>query len=240
MGARRRKEEEGEKGLPMWMGTFSDLVTLMMAFFVMLVAMASFEDTKRIQAVIESIHSALGVTGFDSQMIAISKKKQHTEDVRRDETIQPVVAKLRQAMAKHISDDFVRMVQNEQEVRIRIDGGVFFQPGSATLHPAAYAIVSDLATTLAPEHVDLRVEGFADGSGTEDANWRLSSDRALAVVYALRQKGPIEGERLEAVAHGAFHPTAEIDESADWSRRVEIVLKTDDLSGARAAGRFLE
>ena len=132
---RARKQDEVKEGLPMWMGTFSDLVTLMMAFFVMLVAMASFEDTKRIEAVIESIHTALGVSGFDSNMIAIAKKKQFTEDVRRDQTIQPVVAKLRQAMAKHVSDNFVRMVQNEQELRIRIDGGVFFQPGSAQLPP---------------------------------------------------------------------------------------------------------
>lgn len=237
---RQRKQDEVKEGLPMWMGTFSDLVTLMMAFFVMLVAMANFEDVKRIEAVIESIHTALGVNGYERKLVATSSEAQFTEDVRRDDAIQPVIAKLRQAMAKHISDDFVRMVQHEQELRLRIDGGVFFQPGSSRLHPAAYALLTDLARVLAPEAVDLRVEGFADGSGSEEANWSLSSARAVAVVMALREKGPIEGHRLEAVAHGAFHPSAEIGESADWSRRVEIVLRTDDLAGARAAGRLME
>ncbi|HHO50138.1 MAG TPA: hypothetical protein ENK18_04510 [Deltaproteobacteria bacterium] len=237
---RQRKQDEVKEGLPMWMGTFSDLVTLMMAFFVMLVAMANFEDVKRIEAVIESIHTALGVNGYDRKLVATSTEAQFTEDVRRDDAIQPVIAKLRQAMAKHISDDFVRMVQHEQELRLRIDGGVFFQPGSSRLHPAAYALLTDLAQTLASEPVNLRVEGFADGSGSEEANWSLSSDRAVAVVMALREKGPIEGHRLEAVAHGAFHPSARNGESADWSRRVEIVLWTDDLAGARAAGRLME
>ena len=235
---RSKKAEEKKEGLPMWMGTFSDLVTLMMAFFVMLVAMASFEDTKRIEAVIESIHAALGYTGFDSNMIAIHKKKDFTQDSRRDDTMQPVVAKLRQALQHKVSDQFIPMVQNEQETRIRLDGGVFFQPGSAELHPAAFAFVSDVADTLKGENVMVRVEGFADGTGTEEANWRLSSDRALAVIEAFREKGPIEGERLEAVAHGSFHPTAENRESADWSRRVEIVVWTRDVSAARAIGKL--
>lgn len=240
MGKRARKQPEVKEGLPMWMGTFSDLVTLMMAFFVMLVAMANFEDTKRIEAVIESIHAALGVTGFDSNMIAIHKKMDFTEDVRRDQTMQPVVAKLREAFDAKLSDQVVVMVEQEKETRIRIDGGVFFQPGSAKIHPAGFAVISDIAEAVAAENVNIRVEGFADGTGTEQANWELSGARALAVVLAFRAKGPIEGKRLEMVAHGSFHPSAEIGESADWSRRVEIVLTTHDLSGSRAAGRFLE
>ncbi|MBX2800662.1 MAG: OmpA family protein [Myxococcales bacterium] len=237
---RARKQEEVKEGLPMWMGTFSDLVTLMMAFFVMLVAMANFEDTSRIEAVIESIHSALGVDGFDKRLVATAKEESFTPDVRRDDAMQPIIAKLRQAMAKHISDDFVAITQKEQELRLRLDGGVFFQPGSAALHPAALALLSDLAGTFATQPVNIRVEGFADGSGTEEANWALSSARAVAVVLALREKGPIEGTRLEAVAHGAFQPSAAATESADWSRRVEIVLQTNDMSGARAAGHWME
>jgi len=227
-------------GLPAWMATYSDLVTLMMAFFVMLVAMANFEDTKRVGAVIDSIHAALGTNGFDSKMLATSKKLEFTESVRRDQTIQPIIMKMRQAMAKHTSDDFIRMVEHEQQLRIKLNGRVFFQPGSAVLHPSSYAILSDLGTALKDEKVLLRVEGFADESGTEVANWQLSSQRSLAVVLALREKGPILGDRLEAVAHGSFHPGANDDEGSDWARRVDIVLSTDDLAGARAAGRFME
>ncbi|MEN0062834.1 MAG: OmpA family protein [Myxococcota bacterium] len=237
---RRAKCDECKPGLPAWMGTYSDLVTLMMAFFVMLVAMANFEDTKRIEAVVESIHTALGMRGFDSKMVAVSKKLQFTESVRRDQTVEPVVAKLRQAMAKHMSDDFVRMVEQKKELRIKLNGRVFFQPGSALLHPSSYAILADLGSALKDEKVLLRVEGYADESGNEEANWSLSGQRALAVVLALREKGPIKGKYLEAVAHGSFHPGAKEPESSDWARRVDIVLSTDDLAGARAAGRFME
>ncbi len=240
MPPRRKKAEEGSKGAPLWMATFSDLVTLMMAFFVMLVAMANFEDVKRIEAVVESIRTALGVDGYDNVLVASSKETQFTESTRRDQTIQPVVAKIRQALSKHVSDDFVQMVEHEKELRIRLDERVFFQRGSSRLHPAAYALVADLGSMLAAEDVDISVQGFADGSGGEQANWELSSRRAIAVVMALREKGPIPGERLEAVAHGSFHPGSGVGEASDWSRRVEIVLKTENLAGAGAASQLME
>ncbi len=237
--ARRKRHECPPKGLPPWMATYSDLVTLMMAFFVMLVAMANFEDTKRIESVIESIHTALGMRGFDNKMVALQKRLEFTESVRRDDTIQPVVMKMRQAMAKHLSDDFVRMVEQQKQLRIKLNGRVFFQPGSAKLHPSSYAILADLGSALKDEKVTIRVEGFADESGDERGNWELSAQRSLAVVMALREKGPIPGVHLEAVAQGPFHRGVP-EEGSDWARRVDIVLSTDDLAGARAAGRFLE
>lgn len=240
MPPRRKSEDPPKAGAPAWMATFSDMVTLLLAFFVMLVAMANFEDTRRIGAVVESIRTALGVNGFDAKLVGSTAETAFTQDQRREQSLQPVVAKLREAFSKHVSDDFVRMVQNEQELRVRLDEKVFFQSGSTTLHPTAFALITDLGARLARENVHVRVEGYADGTGSEMDNWRLSGERALSVVMALRQRGPIDGERLEAVARGSFHPSASIGESEDWSRRVEIVLTTNDLSGAAAAGAWME
>lgn len=42
----RKKEEEVKKGLDEWMGTFSDMMTLLMCFFVMLFSMSSIDAAK--------------------------------------------------------------------------------------------------------------------------------------------------------------------------------------------------
>ena len=42
----KKKEEEVKKGLDEWMGTFSDMMTLLMCFFVMLFAMSSVDAAK--------------------------------------------------------------------------------------------------------------------------------------------------------------------------------------------------
>jgi len=240
MGApRKKKEEEAPPGAPMWMATFSDLVTLMLAFFVMLVAMANFDDTQRIEAVVESIQRALGTGGADKKALGTSKMEAFTEAIRRAQSLQPTQVAMKQALAKHTSDNHVRMVQTEQELRIRLPARVFFQPGSAQLHPGSYALLADLAKVLVQDDLSLRVEGYADGTGDELSNWELSGDRALAVVMALREKGPVPGENLSAMAMGPFTPGVVIGEDSDWNRRVELVVTTDDVSGA-AAGRLLQ
>ena len=42
----KRKEETPPAGSPAWMATFSDLMNLLLCFFVMLFAMSSIEEAK--------------------------------------------------------------------------------------------------------------------------------------------------------------------------------------------------
>lgn len=229
MARKRKKAEEGGGGLPLWMATFSDMVTLLLTFFVLLLSMANFDDPTKVEAVLTSIRSALGVNGFDSELLATHIEELYTTaPARRQETVSPTEARLRQAFEKHISDDLIRMVSNEQEIRVRLDDRVLFEPGSTDLHPAAYALISDVASIAAEHEVEVRVEGHTDSSGSELENWRVSSERALAVVTAMRERGPVPGDRLEADAYGEFRPASTFGEDARWNRRVELVLKSED------------
>ena len=235
MARKKKKAAEEGGGLPLWMATFSDMVTLLLTFFVLLLSMANFEDPTKVEAVLSSIKSALGVNGFDSELLASHVEELYTtQPIRRDETVNPTEARLRQAFEKHISDDLIRMVSTEQEIRIRLDDRVLFAPGSTELHPAAYALVSDVAHIAATSDVEIRVEGHTDSSGSEVENWRVSSERALSVVTALRERGPVLGERLEADAYGEFRPATTFGEDARWNRRVELVLKSDDSAAVGA------
>ena len=236
MARRKKKKHEKMEGLPPWMATYSDMVTLLLTFFVLLLAMATFDDTKRVEAVFESIKSALGVGGFESNLVGIMKKPNYTqESTVRDDVSRPVVARLRDAMSKHVSDDLIRMVQNEQEVRLRLDDRVFFRPGSTRLHPTAYALLADLAGILSEVDGQIRIEGHTDATGNEHRNWLLASERSISVVETLRAKGPIAGERLEASAFAQFHPASTFGEDATWNRRIEIVIKSNDVGTSRAA-----
>ena len=71
-------------------------------------------------------------------------------------------------MKKAGVDEFpvcVHMVSNERDMRIRLDDRVLFKPGSTELHPAAYALISDVAVILKDEDVHIRVEGHTDATG---------------------------------------------------------------------------
>ena len=58
--ARQKKPEEAPPGSPAWMATFSDLMNLLLCFFVLLFSMSS-TDTEKFQEVIASIQSSFSI-----------------------------------------------------------------------------------------------------------------------------------------------------------------------------------
>ncbi len=240
MGKREKKPDEPPAGLPGWLATYSDMVTLLLTFFVMLMAMASFDDPAKVSAVVESIQMAFGVNGFDEALLGSMDAEALSEAIRREVSVQPVYAKVRQAMSAHVSDELVSISQQENEVRLRLDDRVFFRPGSTTLHPSAFAIVSDLAKIVAEFESELVVEGHSDASGNEQQNWELSALRAVAVVQAMRIRGPVPGERLTAASFGSHRPSSLFSEDEAWNRRIEFVIRTDDVGAAGASRSLME
>jgi len=208
------------------MVTYSDMVTLLLTFFVMLLAMANFDDLVRLNAVLESIREALSMGNFNVQLSNDEDMATPSTDLPEAHTdVMPVMAKLRESLSEHLSDDLVRMTQTQTEIRIQLDERVLFGPNETRIHPTAYALIGDLATAVADEEVNIIAEGHTDATGSQLDNWQLSVDRAVSVVMALQDTGPIPGQRLEARGFSHYRPAdTNLDESSDWNRRVEIVL----------------
>ncbi len=229
MARRKKTAPPPAAGAPAWMVTYSDMVTLLLTFFVMLLAMANFDDLVRLNAVLESIREALSMGNFNVQLSNDEDMATPwAEDPESNDDVQPITAKLREALAERLSDDLVRMTQNRTEIRIQLDENVLFGPNETRIHPSAYALIGDLADAVAEEPVNIIAEGHTDATGTQRENWGLSVERAVAVVVALQNQGPIAGERLEARGYSHYRPadTTRYD-SSDWNRRVEIVIQSD-------------
>ncbi len=64
----KKKEEEVKKGLDEWMGTFSDMMTLLMCFFVMLFAMSSI-DAAKFEEVARSFQSTFSIFKGGAQAV---------------------------------------------------------------------------------------------------------------------------------------------------------------------------
>jgi len=109
--------------------------------------------------------------------------------------------------------------------RIEMSAPIDFPSGSDQIDDSSIPILYLLADTLmiATNVRIIRIEGHTDDRGSASANYRLSEDRAWAVVDMLIELG-VEPERLEAVGYGPDFPI-ESNSTAEGraaNRRVEI------------------
>lgn len=217
------KKKEAPAGAPLWMVTYSDMVTLLLTFFVMLLAMANFEDTSKVDAVMGSIRFALG-SGSQPKDGVGPGTKAHEYEVNKS-ALDKVGTSLQDSLNKQFSDQAIKMTRTKTELRLQLGERILFAPGSAEVNPAAYQVLRDIGRALEGQSVTVEVEGHTDATGPVDENWRMSSDRAIAVLLELQERGELDGRYLEAVAMGQYHPANLDGGASDWNRRVELVIR---------------
>lgn len=101
-----------------------------------------------------------------------------------------------------------------------------FETGSSVIKPASYSTLDEiLKSAVVAEGLKLGVYGHTDNVGNDEANMKLSNERAAAVKSYLISKG-LSTERLESKGYGASKPVADnaTAEGRARNRRVQIVL----------------
>jgi outer membrane protein OmpA-like peptidoglycan-associated protein len=133
----------------------------------------------------------------------------------------PLVAELNRYSTGGANSD-VEALRNRGRVTL---SNLHFETGKADITPDSEASLNDAVNAL-KEHPDwkIRVEGFTDNVGSREANLKLSTDRANAVMNWLAEHG-IDRSRLSAKGYGEARPVASnsTDEGRAKNRRVEIV-----------------
>ena len=170
-----------------WQGTYGDCVTLLLCFFVMLLA-ASKVDT----VMFEQIRTGISRDFMDKKI---------------EQPVSMLIADL--------SSDIKSMNMDKESllgVTLDLEADTFFNKGSAKLKEAAYPILRKLAATLKEPRYSLfrfEVQGHTDDDPihTEQfpSNWELSSARASAVARALIAGG-LDPTRLRTVGMADIQP----------------------------------
>jgi len=112
-------------------------------------------------------------------------------------------------------------------VVVTFAGEVMFDSGSRNLSPGALSRLDSVAATINryPD-ADVIVKGHTDSQGAEDANMRLSEDRAVMVKNHLVLKN-VDVHRITTLGFGESQPMATnaTPEGRAMNRRVEIELR---------------
>ncbi len=239
--SREKKPEEPKAGLPEWMATYGDLVTLLMCFFVLLFAFSSI-DAKKFEAVMVSFQGSAGLlpggnTLADGPMVFNGMPETQTSEAREEtEKLQELKEEVQEYLEQNDLQANVLVELDARGLLLRFKDNVLFDSGKAELKPQALEILKFLGTVLnKPEFAEryIRVEGHTDNVPISTlqypSNWELSSGRAASVIRYYIDNSALKPDRFTASGYGEYYPVASNDttQGRTLNRRVDIVILRD-------------
>lgn len=239
MGKKCKKLEcpAGEK----WAVPYADFLSLLLALFIALYALASV-NSEKMKALKEEFVKIYDYSAKPEEANPVIRLNAKAGDAAKDKdkgnaggvsTQLDEIAKLAEMIEK--------MNIGEGSLEQKIDGAMLklptkmlFAPGSADITNSDSMLflkrVSDIISML-PKNVDVVVKGYTDntpvpnGSKFQD-NLELSSARANAVIRVLIKNG-IARDRLSSAGYGDTKPVASNDtqEGREKNGRVEFTMR---------------
>jgi chemotaxis protein MotB len=230
---RKRKHDEHEN-LERWLLTYADLITLLLAFFIVMYSMSKV-DAKKFGKMSEALSGVLkGGTVVIKRgdqvgtlpgggVLSIGHLQSIQESIKRD-------------LEKSGKDKLISSEISERGLVIHIMESALFKAGSADLEPKAKEILDLVALHIGnlPNHV--RIEGHTDNRPIKNtkypSNWELSSARATEVVRFFTDGHGIDPKRVSALGYGEYRPMAanNTDENRAKNRRVDVVVLTMEMT----------
>jgi chemotaxis protein MotB len=249
---RRSTDHPAEHADERWLLTYADLITLLMALFMVLFSMSVVNKSKlaNLQSSLHNAFSPHVIPG--GQAIKRTGGDANTTQVKPGSKSSPQASQAAQAAAKaHQEDRELRKLQREVDVEAKklgmanrvktritkrglvidiLTDNLLFDSGAAQIKPAGIELLAHLAPLLRHQSSHaVHVEGHTDNipikGSVYPSNWELSTARASAVVRALIAMQMRPG-RLTATGRAYLDPTMtnRTPLGRARNRRVEIVL----------------
>jgi len=221
----RKNRQEDHENVERWLITYADLITLLLAFFVMMYAISKQDAekyrsvSKHLKAIFLSHSSTVEGGGVRAQ------ERMDENEILRGE-IEKGIEELKASKGLNQISVFI----DERGIVIRILDRAFFDEGRAELKENAKRTINKIAPIIkrVPNHV--RIEGHTDNvpicNAEFKSNWELSVRRATEVVRYFIEKAQIPPQRLSASGYAEFRPVAPNDtpEGRALNRRIEIII----------------
>ncbi|MBO8173006.1 MAG: flagellar motor protein MotB [Bacillaceae bacterium] len=241
---KKRKQHEEEHIDETWLIPYADLLTLLLALFIVLFAVSNIDQKKYdrlILAMNSAFHSGSGILEYTSAFpLEVDQPTESTEH-RGSDTDKNIGAELKnlEELKKRV-DRYIQENHLESEIEtslnknllmITIRDHALFDSGSAEVNPGARQLGVALSEMLVEyPGYEVVVAGHTDNrpirTAQFESNWDLSTERALNFMKILLQNDQLNPGRFHAEGYGEFRPIAtnETKEGRALNRRVEISI----------------
>jgi chemotaxis protein MotB len=196
---------------PLWLVGFTDLTTLLLAYFILLYSMSQPREAPW-QAASESLR--MRFSGEESMTPVMgnpgnqdAKKTWQSADSAPGLDLHYLYSLLQGQIAKRPALKDVVLIQEARTITISLPAAITFRPADDYLSAQGETIVQQLAPILMRLPNTVMIVGHADANmvnsdGRFGSNWHLSLARANAVADALKMAG--YRQNLEVIGRGTL------------------------------------
>ncbi len=239
-----KKQEHEEEAGEAWLLPYSDLMTLLLAVFIVLFAVSSM-DSEKAAEIAKAFRDGMltGSSGIlDDGGISIIPDGSSSGDGLTQQEIDAMIdpqdlanlKEIKVALESYFKDEGINQsissYIDERGLVISLNNMILFDLGSAVIKPDNEGLLLTIAEKVKDMDNYVRIEGHTDNlpisTDKYPSNWELSSSRSIQVVQLFVNKAGIDPERMVAVGYGEYKPIADnnTEEGRAKNRRVDIII----------------
>lgn len=235
----RKHEHEDHVNHEAWAIPYGDLVTLLLAFFVVMYAVSSVNEGKY-RVLSDSLTAAFRGTPRTMEPVPVGDKpakskgddtlagiqpnqaikfpdaaedeKKAGEDQALQMQLRQMTEDLQNAMQVLIDQDMIRVQRAPSWVEVEIKTDILFPSGSAEIEPAAVEILERLAAILAERPYPIRIEGHTDNRPIRTVQFPSNWELSAARasrIVRLFEQRGITASRMVVAGMGENQPLAD-------------------------------
>lgn len=229
----KKKQKKPQPGVPEWVVTYGDMMSLLLCFFILLAAFSELKREHEYQRVITAVKEAFGFSGGvgvmptdDPPLRSMIELMEQLAQKSRENT------KVSESETRGITGKQTKVTKVQEGMMFTIGGHLTFSPGSAELREEAKDELLRVARLLKGRRNKISIRGHASskllsaGSAFGDLT-DLSYYRAKAIADFLATEGQLDRSVLVIEARGDTEPLVHRQYNPDsqtLNRRVEIIM----------------
>ena len=229
---KKRKHDAEHENAERWLLTYADLITLLLAFFIMMYVFSKRDAYKydEVASHLKTIFSGgTGLAGKGS-VTATSPIDMPSRGASSGEIKRQLEGEFVDKNRDKPGSENISVLSDERGVVIRVLDKAFFDEGKAELKDGAKNALDKIVPIIKGVENHIRIEGHTDNvpiSTSEfKSNWELSVRRATEVVRYFVEKRGLPPERISATGYAEYRPIAKntSPQNRALNRRIEIIV----------------
>lgn len=233
---KKKKEHHEEHVDETWLIPYADMLTLLLALFIVMFAMSQVDKQKlaevseQFNIIFSGGNGALEHGGTSAVPGKTAGETGIDGSTMEEDRLTDVKEHLEQEISNSGYSDKVKVELNGEGLEISIQDAVLFKSGDSEILKEVSPLLLQITKMLKNFDNHIRIEGHSDNVPIKNqkynSNWELSSARAINVMNFMVGTGQMTPDKFSIQAYAEYKPkySNDTEEGRSKNRRVEIFI----------------